>query len=41
MEVGRIEIYEGIIAGLGIGERGGGKVGREREQDIGSRETER
>ena len=25
MEVGRIEIYEGIIAGLGIGEIGGGK----------------
>ena len=24
MEVGRIEIYEGIIAGPGIGERGGG-----------------
>ena len=25
MEVGRIEIYEGIIVGLGLGERGGGK----------------
>lgn len=43
MEVGRIEICGGIIAGLGVGEKGGGgkmigKIVREREQDIRLRE---